>query len=109
MSEVRLINANELLKRVNTIPRRRGGFAKYFNKDITYLVSVDDVISRIQTAPTVEAEPVRHGSWINGHDTSGWYYKRCSKCHIMVEESFFGFDYDVKYCPNCGSENKATE
>ena len=29
--------------------------------------------------PAADVQPVVHGEWINGCDTSGHYYKRCSK------------------------------
>lgn len=47
----------------------------------------------IDVQPTVEAEPVRHGRWIN----HGWSIV-CSEC---------GEDYAFakrNYCPNCGAK-----
>lgn len=48
-------------------------------------------------APTVDAEPVRHGHWIahrNGKDL------QCSECEWSTD-----FPIVRKYCPNCGSKN----
>lgn len=47
-------------------------------------------------APTVDAEPVKHGKWF--HDMEG--YARCSCCneHEQNEVAFF-----FTYCPNCGA------
>lgn len=60
---------------------------------------------KLDDAPTVDAEPVRHGHWINGEPISGVPYKRCTQCFCEVEATFFGeSSFDVNYCPNCGSK-----
>jgi rubrerythrin len=50
----------------------------------------------IADAPTVEAEPVRHGKW-----TVTPVYIKCSECG----ESFMLIPQ--KYCPNCGARMDA--
>ena len=69
--------------------------------------SVDDLfaegmdavdVSDIEEAPTIEAEPVRHGYWMCGD-----YYDIgdvCSECDWdsgMVNPT-------LRYCPNCGAK-----
>ncbi len=55
----------------------------------------------IWNAPTIDAEPVRHGHWINigyeGHD--GIYY--CSCCGASDKHYSIRI---VPYCWNCGSK-----
>ena len=51
----------------------------------------------LMDAPTIEAEPIRHGHWEKGIDMFGNYY-RCSVCD-STEDIGWGFDY----CPNCGA------
>lgn len=46
----------------------------------------------LEAAPTVDAEPVRHGRWINDTDT-------CSECGQYV---YHGDSRN--YCPNCGAK-----
>ena len=50
--------------------------------------------SLIIDAPTIEAEPVRHGKWI-----TAWYDSRplCSECGKFGDER-------TDYCPNCGAK-----
>ena len=48
-------------------------------------VEVDD----IDDAPTVDAEPVKHGVWFG---------TVCSCCGASTS-----FSYDCEYCPNCGA------
>ena len=59
-------------------------------------------ICMIQTAPAVDAEPVRHGIWgeceITGYDGLHPVYTRpCSECGNRNE-------YLQIYCPNCGAK-----
>ena len=51
----------------------------------------------IDNAPTIEAEPVRHGRWIKNE----WVLNRvtCSECKCY----FDSLEADL-YCPNCGSK-----
>lgn len=66
-----------------------------------------DVIHRIppdfiDNAPTVDAEPVRHGRWIKYEHGSGIY---CSECR---HKRRYRDMYD-NYCPNCGARMDKTE
>ena len=56
-----------------------------------------DIIADINGAPTIEAEPVRHGRWEdNGIPAS--VLSKCSECGILYGASSFN------YCPNCGAK-----
>lgn len=46
----------------------------------------------LEDAPTIDAEPVRHGHW--DEDMSGCW---CSCCDDV-------FDFSYPYCPNCGAK-----
>ena len=48
----------------------------------------------VADAPTVDAEPVRHGKWIRVNDE----FSQCSSCKYPVYASWS----ESKYCPNCG-------
>ena len=67
--------------------------------DDLFAEGVDAVdVSDIDNAPTIEAEPVRHGYWMCGD-----YYDVgdvCSECDWdsgMVNPT-------LRYCPNCGAK-----
>ena len=49
----------------------------------------------IQNAPTIDAEPVRHGKWV---DTGSG--QECSVCG----EIQYGYDSGRYYCSNCGAK-----
>ena len=51
----------------------------------------------MKNAPTIDAEPVRRGHWI---DTGSG--QECSVCH----EIQYGYDNYRYYCPYCGAQTK---
>lgn len=54
--------------------------------------------SIVDSQPTVDAEPVRHGQWIdrNGAIVAPfWERYECSECGARSDNS--------NYCPNCGA------
>ena len=60
---------------------------------------------RIDNAPTVDAQPVRHGQWIgiSDGDADGFpVYDEweCSCCGVVFEDE----EPPYKYCPNCGAK-----
>ena len=97
---MRLIDADALLEQMKRTNR-------YFN------VKFD-----IEEAPTIEAEPVRHGRWEWFEEWSpstpespkecidcGW---RCGECKVKLDDMvgwYWDDTYDepkLNYCPNCG-------
>lgn len=69
-----------------------------------YFEKVDNVpkfYNWLDTLPTVDAEPIRHGHWEHGEDVFGMYCQ-CSECG----NQYYG-SYEFKYCPNCGARMDA--
>ena len=71
-------------------------------------MTADGILKAIKDAPTVVAEPVRHGEWV-GTDYDGYadgnpvyYLWQCSCCHEEYERDGLPPWYD--YCPNCGAK-----
>lgn len=87
-----------------------GGTSKFAN-DIRQ--AMQDLID---IAPTVDAEPVRHGEWEwfeerNGNPFDGYdkdYGYRCSCCKSELPDNYDDPDVkpDFAYCPNCGAKMK---
>lgn len=48
--------------------------------------------------PTVDAEPVRHGYWINEPDR--YFHWHCSECEYVIS----GPHREFNYCPKCGTK-----
>lgn len=70
---------------------------------------VDDLKMELDEAPTIDAEPVRHGKWILDRlaSTSGGTYgvRRCSRCEAYYQGDSFGWNY----CPHCGAKMEAKD
>ena len=70
---------------------------------------VDCFAKQIQSAPTIDAEPVRHGRWEMVEDP--WFSDVC-KCTACGEEYVLEYvleadtpsEYGYNYCPNCGAK-----
>lgn len=62
------------------------------------LLDKDQILEIIDAAPTIEAEPIRHGHWEHGEDVFGMYYQ-CSECDMQ----YYG-GYELNYCPECGAK-----
>lgn len=83
----RLINADALLKAIINYPYGYRGMIE----------------SEIENQPTMDAEPVRHGKWINreygmkrdGKTYPFWERYECSICGERADQT--------AYCPNCGA------
>ena len=75
---MRLIDADALLERMKRTNR-------YFN------VKFD-----IEEAPTIEAEPVRHGQWERTSDGAA----RCTACKRKMNSSQYGY----AFCGLCGAK-----
>lgn len=89
---MRLIDADALVEKVYW-------HGEHPTVDRLFADGVDAVdVSDIEEAPTIEAEPVRHGYWMCGD-----YYDIgdvCSECDWdsgMVNPT-------LRYCPNCGAK-----
>lgn len=66
-------------------------------------------VGTIDCVPTVDAEPVRHGQWIDMQEddaTEGMW--RCSACGF---DGYFDImtprECGTNYCPNCGAKMDA--
>ena len=79
---------------------------------MTRLIDADKLMQMIPTeeynarmaityAPTVDAEPVRHGHWIDPEDPTCY---KCSVCGKYATQEY-GLNAPIfwHYCPNCGS------
>lgn len=92
----RLIDADALKNNAVELDLPFPPFNHRSKEQIVFLYDIDD-------APTIDAEPVRHGRWlpetVSGYDGVNVVYARpCSECGY--EERRFV----KRYCPNCGAK-----
>ena len=99
MSEVRLIDANALRTRINNVPM-------HGDTDVFYEI-MSELVSVVASAPTEDAEIVRHGHWMKKDnskrckrigDFEEWY--ECSECEASA-------DQESAFCPDCGAKMDA--
>lgn len=60
-------------------------------------------INQLESRPTIEAEPVRHGRWIDSAPINIWRNYECSECKFEVSGGA------PNYCPNCGAKMDAKD
>ena len=81
----RMIDADELLQKMESVSGN--GY------------TVPNMIYMVKHAPTVDAEPVRRGKWVEfGNDIH--HCLECSKCGYLQSI----YENRPKYCPNCGEK-----
>lgn len=52
----------------------------------------------VKETPTIDAEPTRHGKWIDVKGSNGKDYRKCSEC--LHTQEITGL---LNYCPVCGA------
>ena len=94
----RLIDAEALLKVLPTGGVRGLPDKPYSDYIMGKIAAMQDVVTIIKCAPTIEAEPVRHGRWVhlNGDE---WCCSDC--CDVRYTEGSWEKP-SKKYCNECG-------
>lgn len=101
---MRLIDADKLKQNVLDWEDCYNGFSDTYDKA--------RIIGEIEEQPTIDAEPIRHGKWIECESENGIHFHKCSVCkqRDMYQGSFaewgargFSFYFKRQYCPYCGA------
>lgn len=75
--------------------------------------AIDDYYPQIiDDAPTIDAEPVKHGHWIDTPlDRYKKYESKCSECgwHGISNYDSYVDIYEFEYCPYCGAKMDGEE
>ena len=128
---MRLIDADALMIQYELIgwysASKSGGLMRGATSEDNPVIHYYDGEEVIKNAPTIEAEPVRHGEWDSKYDEhDGFYHHFCTECKNLA---IFAYDeqddYDegmdgewyllgknivgikenlTDYCPNCGAK-----
>ena len=68
---------------------------------------VDDVKMELDEAPTIDAEPIRHGKWIWRYCPAHYY---CSECGFCADGyTMECIDGIFKFCLKCGAKMESVE
>lgn len=97
---MRLIDADALAEQVDNLCADWN--ENWIGNDNQSFILHGDVSDIISDAPTIEAEPVRHGRWVlvsQWRDEEGTLNPiyRCTACSITNDE-------EDRYCPHCGAK-----
>lgn len=95
MNDVRLIDANALMKRIEEAYCKD---CNSYNGIMCRACAHMDDMDFIEDAPTIDAQPVKHGTW----ERTDMFVK-CSECGVeLLDEAFFGIRvFDNGYMPFC--------
>lgn len=86
---MRPIDADTLVKTFENMGLSKYGFVERIYPDCVFAV--------IEKAPTIEAEPVRHGKWEEIRNAFGELEGWLCKCGCESKTK-------SKYCPHCGAK-----
>lgn len=93
--------------------RRREVIAALGERPLVWIGSAYEIGARnqydcdrlaVETVPTVDAVPVKHGRWIDDGFYSDnfphheWSCSECGECVLEIDEPWF------KFCPSCGAD-----
>lgn len=92
---MRLVDADVLLNGLDSICVEKMN-SKNPCPLVCTLCPLSDMLDVIENAPTVDAESVRHGYWIE--NDNGTY--SCSECHSWIPNEQH---YYARYCLYCGA------
>ena len=103
---MRLIDADALKAKIEEMQACEPEYAFHFLNDAqnpsTEWECVEDLI---ENAPTIEAEPVRHGAWTKGYCKDE--EMNCVFCSACGKSAYWDTDYGQQlfpYCPYCGAK-----
>lgn len=100
---MKLIDADALADNIAVLFERNQALI-----DEWLMYQVEDTID---DAPTIDAEPVRHGKWTRDYETA-WGDSRfmCSVCHCKESVPTCNGEPSIwDYCPNCGAKMEEEE
>lgn len=95
---MRPIDADALKKHVIS-------FTGMFTDELGFAVSMDAVLGAIDFAPTIKAEPVRHGRWIEADYV--YFGAKRFECSLCKDDEYWRkryHNFKEHYCPNCGAK-----
>ena len=106
---MKLIDADALLEDIGEEPMNWTNSPE----EIQEYIDWKQTVAIINSASTIEAEPIRHGHWeiLNAHEEDCFDIKgektwateaRCSQCGLI--HSFIENHMAYAYCPECGAK-----
>jgi len=104
---MRLIDADWVAERLK---EWRNWIAETYGENDDYVLCLDTVLMKLDDAPTADADPVKHGHWVEQeHEDWKWSKEyRCSECgQYRLVTTPVGREWN--YCPSCGAKMDEVE
>lgn len=102
---MRLIDREVLLREMEKLYNKRAVEATMMGNP-AYCVTWNDAVYFVTVAPTIEAEPVKHGRNLNADYPSLF---ECSVCGYVNDDTYRGVPHTFNYCPHCGARMDEVE
>lgn len=91
---------NDLISREALIEMLKEKLNRRYNAQFTAGDAIARVLHRVKKLPAVDAEPVRHGQWLQSVKSWAWPHDIvCSMCGAE-----YNFYQPPRYCPDCGAK-----
>lgn len=102
MTDVRLVDANELLRVIDDEIEYGAEHAatnyQLINKGLKIARKV------IKSVPTIDARSVKHGKWIADSAELPSKNYTCSECMNKIQTRYYCWQCYIRYCDNCGAK-----
>ena len=93
----RLIDSDALIKEITKLP-----FGDMSGEELAMAFYIHDMIC---DAPTIKAESVKRGKWVDGMPYTNSHWRVCSVCHGSAHHPAGGDNF----CPKCGAKMEQEE
>lgn len=94
--EVKLIDRDEVGAKIQAMYIRR---EMDYGGENEFCRGMRKALRIIEDAPTIEAEPVKHGHWVN----EGFLDMYCSNCGETPDSESGSCPMPTDFCPYCGA------
>ena len=98
----RLIDADALDNALTALRFNTDGELVHWGDRKDWCLHGSEIEKLIADAPTVDAEPVRHGRW-QVNEMFGYKDMTCLSCGWLFEY-YGGLEEEWNYCPRCGAK-----
>ena len=105
----RLISADALKRK---LCRRKNSITDTYGKNDAWVICLNEVLERIDNAPTIDAEPIKPGRWVWNKRLGEWYCSNCDRIMTpyIVENSEGEYEMaQPYYCGWCGAKMDEVE
>ena len=106
---MRLIDADELIAKIDETVKISMFHIKGETLKGAALLVFENFQALVNAVPIIDAEPVRHGRWLERYSPGGVRLCECSVCgtSAISQDDTWGYVidyYETDFCPNCGAK-----